>query len=172
MFFREEHQYKNGVVMVVRKPICAEMDSVYLMGMDVWSGGESADDYLKDCYGSEKYGKGQWLVLTLQGELVSSLILYRGGFNLPENYFGIGSVATRPEFRNTGYAAYLIEEVVCSIENEGCAGVYLFSDIGYEYYQKLGFSLVSSQSTVSESPCMVRRLKTANSISAKMPAYF
>lgn len=172
MFFREEQQYKNGVVMVVRMPACTEMDSVYLMGMDVWSGGDSAENYLKDCYGSEKYGKGQWLVLTLQGELVSSLILYRGGFNLPENHFGIGSVATRPKFRNAGYAAYLIEEVVSSIEDEECDGVYLFSDTGYEYYQKLGFSLLSSQSTVSESPCMVRRLKTGNSISTQMPTYF
>jgi len=110
--------------------------------------------------------------LTLQEKLVSSLIVYRGGFNFPENYFGIGSVATKPEFRNAGYAAYLIEEVVSSIEDEGCDGVYLFSDIGYEYYQKLGFSLLSSQSTSSESPCMARRLKTASSISTKMPTYF
>jgi len=158
--------------MVVRKPARTEMDSVYLMGMDVWNGGDSAKIYLEDCYASEKYEKGQWLVLTLEGELVSSLIVYRDGFNLPGNYFGIGSVATRPEFRNAGYAAYLIEEVVSSIEDEECDGVYLFSDIGYEYYQKLGFSLLSSQSTTSENPCMVRRLKTATSISTKMPTYF
>ena len=85
----------------------AHMMDAYAHGYDAWGDGASLSDYLKRCSSSDKYALGEWYGLLIQSTsqnstmkrtqsstLVSSLILYREGFSLPEGSVGIGSVAT------------------------------------------------------------------------------
>lgn len=91
--------------MLIRKAAKEELDKIYMMGYDVWSGGSSVDKYLCACQNSKKYQKGSWYILQSEsGELVSSLIVY--SFNSEE--IGIGSLSTAPKFRHKGYASKLM----------------------------------------------------------------
>jgi len=128
--------------MKLRTPFMSEMNSIYMMGFDVWSDGESVDDYLKGCNSSNKYKQGQWYCLERKNEVVSSLISYDNCFGLAEKYYGLGSVATQPSQRGKGYASSLIQQYVDLLNADSAAGVFLFSDINPSIYAKLGFNLV------------------------------
>ncbi|MBI3016721.1 MAG: GNAT family N-acetyltransferase, partial [Deltaproteobacteria bacterium] len=90
---------------LVRKAKPKDLDSIYLMGIDVWSDGNTKAEYLFECRNSPKYKKGEWFVLVdSQDNPVSSLITY----TLTEKTIGIGSIATPQSLRKRGYASELI----------------------------------------------------------------
>jgi GNAT superfamily N-acetyltransferase len=53
---------------------------------------------------------------------------------------GIGAVFTPPEHRGRGHASALIEELVSRARRDGAWLASLFSEIGAEFYERLGFS--------------------------------
>ncbi len=107
-----------------------------MMGFDVWSDGKHRDQYLEQCRSSTKYKRGKWYVLnTKDNEIESSLITYQ----LASGTFGIGSIATPPEFRHQGFATQLVQEILSILTIEGAKVVYLFSDIKPEFYERHGF---------------------------------
>jgi GNAT superfamily N-acetyltransferase len=55
---------------------------------------------------------------------------------------GIGAVFTPPEHRGRGYASRLVEELVVRSGREGALLAALFSEIGSEFYARLGFEVV------------------------------
>jgi predicted N-acetyltransferase YhbS len=55
---------------------------------------------------------------------------------------GIGAVFTPPDLRGRGYASALVESLVAGAKAEGALAACLFSEIGAEYYQRLGFEPV------------------------------
>ena len=55
---------------------------------------------------------------------------------------GIGAVFTPPERRGSGYASTLVEELVVRAGREGASLAGLFSEIGSEFYARLGFASV------------------------------
>jgi predicted N-acetyltransferase YhbS len=55
---------------------------------------------------------------------------------------GIGAVFTPPELRGRGHARRLVEEMLAAARDQGCRRALLFSEIGPEYYQELGFAVV------------------------------
>ena len=55
---------------------------------------------------------------------------------------GIGAVFTPPERRGHGHASALVEELVARAGREGALAASLFSEIGSEFYARLGFSAV------------------------------
>ncbi|KAK3994349.1 hypothetical protein QBC44DRAFT_322562 [Cladorrhinum sp. PSN332] len=59
----------------------------------------------------------------------------------PENAYGIASVFTNPLYRGKGMAAYLLKRVQEVVDDgeTGCECGALYSDIGREYYAKLGW---------------------------------
>ena len=99
-------------------------------------------------------------------QIVSSLIVYSGLFNLKEGCFGIGSLATTPEQRNNGYGSMLINLVKAELfKSRRCKAIYLHSDIGHEYYENLGFVSVNS----SDCMCTTKDHSVGES---SLPAYF
>jgi ribosomal protein S18 acetylase RimI-like enzyme len=113
-----------------------------MLGFDTWSGGDEPADYLKICHTSEKYARGNWLVLTAGVEIVSAIIVYRDGFNLPAEACGIGSLATSPQYRGRGYGSALTRRTIVEMTMQGFSSVYLFSDIDVSFYERLGFKTV------------------------------
>lgn len=55
---------------------------------------------------------------------------------------GIGAVFTPPDNRGHGHASALVEELVARAGREGALAASLFSEIGSEFYARLGFSAV------------------------------
>ncbi len=152
--------------MYLRKAKVFELDIVYSMGFDVWNGGLSYDEYLVNCRNSHKYQSGTWYVLVEDEQIVSSLIVYSGLFDLKEGCFGIGSLATIPEQRNNGYGSMLINLVKTELsKNKTCKAIYLHSDIEHEYYENLGFV------SINGSDCMCAT-KDSSVFESSLPAYF
>lgn len=116
-----------------------DMDAVYRMGFDEWSGDSDMEGYLVDCRNSAKYSKGKWFIREAQGKLVSSMIVYEKGFGLPASTLGFASIATGSEFRGSGHAQGLILGVLREEICLAATAIYLHSDIGREFYEKLGF---------------------------------
>ena len=54
---------------------------------------------------------------------------------------GIGAVFTPPARRGQGHAAALIDAMVTDAAERGCAIALLFSEIGAQYYERLGFQV-------------------------------
>lgn len=55
---------------------------------------------------------------------------------------GLGAVFTPPEHRGRGYARALIERMLARASNDGAALALLFSEIGAEFYKRMGFIAV------------------------------
>ena len=154
--------------MEIREPREDEYGSLYLMGFDVWSDGKSEEKYVKECTESKKYKTGTWYVLESENVLVSSLIVYESKFGIPENFCGIGSVATAIQNRNKGHSSQLINDVCEKLKSSGYSGVYLHSDIDPEFYKRLGFIPVSTEVT----NCMVRLFGSVKVPENEIPSYF
>ena len=138
----------------IRKAKPDELDSIYLMGFDVWSDGSHQVDYLAECHSSPKYRKGTWFVLEESGRLLSSLITYE----FDSEKIGIGSIATPVTERNRGHASKLISGVVqlLEIEKHGLK-VFLYSDINPVFYERFGFKPIpSAAQRYQTTTCMVR----------------
>jgi ribosomal protein S18 acetylase RimI-like enzyme len=150
-----------------------------MMGFDVWGDGLSQEQYLEECRLSLKYRRGTWKVLENENaQIVCSLIVYSFG----NESFGIGSLATHPEFRNKGFAKHLVKQVLQSLKESSTVNetskveVYLYSDIGTEFYENLGFqSLPSELQKVVGSICMVWGVQPSVCSAAlgnNLPSYF
>lgn len=154
--------------MEIRKPREDEYRSIYLMGFDVWSEGKSKDKYVEECTENTKYKAGTWFVLASEDVLASSLIVYESQFEIPENFCGIGSVATAIQHRKKGYSSELINGVCENLKSSGYSGVYLHSDIDPEFYKRLGFIPVSTE----VENCMVRLFGSVKVPEKAIPSYF
>ncbi len=58
---------------------------------------------------------------------------------------GMGAVFTPPELRRRGHAALMLKLAMAQAAGLGQAAAVLFSDIGAEYYQRLGFRALESR---------------------------
>jgi ribosomal protein S18 acetylase RimI-like enzyme len=145
-----------------------ELDTLYMMGYSAWSDGAPIPTYLDACRTSEKYKLGKWYLLAEGKDLLSSLIVYSSAFDIPPGYCGIGSIATVADQRNNGHASRLINAVCAQLEEEKVKGVYLHTDIGVSFYERLGFHALSGPKT----GCMLRLLSSASIPPTEMPGYF
>ncbi|EGQ8132908.1 GNAT family N-acetyltransferase [Vibrio parahaemolyticus] len=152
--------------MYLREATPDELEVIYPMGFDVWGDGLSFEDYLSGCRNSEKYQVGTWFVLIENDQILSSLVVYSDMFGLRDNCFGLGSIATSPSLRGKGYASHLIGLVKAELfSNYNCKAVYLHSDIGHEFYSKLGFVCIEN------SDCMFSSIAPSE-LDGSIPAYF
>ncbi|MDA0145549.1 GNAT family N-acetyltransferase [Vibrio sp. RW] len=153
-------------MLKLRKAEAHDLELIYLMGFDVWGDGLSSEEYLVGCRNSEKYLEGTWYVLVEKDQVLSSLIVYSGMFDLKEGSFGIGSVATPQELRHQGYASKLVNLVKSELfDRNHCRALYLHSDIGQQFYMKLGFV------SIQGSDCMIYTKEPVAS-NEVIPAYF
>lgn len=151
--------------MKIRPAITSELRTIYMMGFETWNNGLDKQAYLASCYTSSHYKIGRWFVLEKAGAIVASLIVFKNALNLPPGCYGIGSVATAKNHRNKGYASLLVEQVCNQIKAERGAAVYLFSEIGTRFYQRLGFEQI-------EGTCMIKKLIKNAPITTQIPSGF
>jgi GNAT superfamily N-acetyltransferase len=79
------------------------------------------------------------------GEVLASLKRYRYDVRVSGRdgwMSGIGAVFTPPDRRGRGYASELIRRVVDQSQHEGALVAGLFSEIGSDFYRRLGFETV------------------------------
>ncbi|MFJ7640065.1 GNAT family N-acetyltransferase [Peribacillus sp. NPDC097225] len=145
-------------MLKIRKATSEDMESVYLMGYDVWGENMPSDEYITMCNQSSKYKKGTWYILENPEtkEVISSLIVYELPSSEGSTSRGIGSIATPFTLRKRGYASALIQQVIQELErNEKCTDFFLYSDIGMEFYNKLKFiELPPAKQKYKDSICM------------------
>ncbi|MBC7387353.1 MAG: GNAT family N-acetyltransferase [Cryobacterium sp.] len=156
---------------IIRKAKPTEFDSIYLMGIDVWSEGSSETEYLEGCRASVKYRKGTWYVLEDESRLLSSLIVYR----FEPGVVGMGSIATPVVERCRGHATRLISEVLKMLEAETEeVQIFLYSDIRPEFYEKFGFSrLPEAAQRYQTTVCMIKSHGRSVFLAASQtPEYF
>lgn len=153
------------------------MDSIYIMGFDVWGDGASELTYLEGCRASPKYARGTLHVLENgEGIAVSSLIVYHLEPAAGRPVLGIGSVATAPSARRQGHASRLIEGVVQSMGADTI--VLLHSDVAPQIYERLGFEALPERLQLrADSVAMMRassEIRRAYLVdpSVSAPAYF
>jgi GNAT superfamily N-acetyltransferase len=158
--------------MQTRPALAHELDLIYMLAFDSWSEGEPEQVYLTTCSNSKKYQQGRWFVLTIADDIRSALIYYVDLFRLPEGFYGIGSVATHPAHRHKGYASALVTRVCSSFNYGKVKGVYLHSDIGAEFYERLGFVAVRDHDSDGDSICMMRLFGNNKQLSKQQPEYF
>ena len=152
----------------LRNPHSNELDQIYEMGFDVWSGGSDREEYLESCRNSRKYQGGEWLVIEKEQKLLCSLLVHR----FDEGRYGIGSIATVPEKRKKGYASVLITRAIERLEKEGAISIYLYSDINPKFYEKFGFvALSDEQQKYPDSICMIKTQDLSRLVS-EPPKYF
>lgn len=103
------------------------------------------------------WGRGNYrfLVLRSAGTIVAGCKLYtmelrsRGtGYK----FGGVAAVYTLEAHRGLGHATKLIEQVIELARREGFDGLYLFSDIGAGFYERLGFTLAGNREFWIELP--------------------
>jgi N-acetylglutamate synthase-like GNAT family acetyltransferase len=151
--------------MKIRKAVAKDLNTIYRMGFDAWSEGKPMEEYLQGCVNSTNYKIGTWFVLEKQGEVVASLIVYQDALNLPARSIGIGSVATVKKYQRRGFASLLVEQICRLYKSSGFELVYLFSEIGSQFYEKLGFQVVKGD-------CMVKPLRRGALVPDAIPKGF
>jgi predicted N-acetyltransferase YhbS len=156
----------------IRKAVPSDLDQIYLMGFDVWADGSAEADYLNTCRTSPKYKRGTWYALAEGADLLSSLIVYELG----DNKFGIGSIATPKALRTRGLASKLISGIVEELQIKFPEAVFfLHSDIDPEFYEKFGFTKLPAEAQrYKTTNCMVRGKNAESFYSDKLmtPEYF
>ncbi len=158
--------------MFTREGVPEDLETIFMMGFDTWHNGMSQRRYLNELMSSSKYPQGQWYVLENEGELVSSLIVYRQGFDLLPECWGVGSVATPPALRRRGYAEKMIRHVIGLARRAEVRGIYLFSGVGTGYYGKFGFECVEAAQPEGQAPCMVLAFRDAGALKGAVPGFF
>ena len=135
-----------------RPAISGDMSTIFMMGFDVWGESNSVEQYLQECYSSEKYRRGTWYVLVKsRNQPVCSLITY----NFDDEKIGIGSIATQPDLRGKGLASLLVKNFIDSLTTSDKM-IFLYSDISPKLYERLGFiALPKHLQQYKTSTCMV-----------------
>jgi predicted N-acetyltransferase YhbS len=70
----------------------------------------------------------------------------------PRPMLGIGAVFTPPDLRRRGFARELVDRMIEDAAARGVTGALLFSEIGPDYYARLGFSVVEVDDVTFEIP--------------------
>ncbi len=112
----------------------------------LWSEGMTPEDYtafvfaqMESPWGRENF---RYLVWKDGDTVLSSLKFYRLEARSGSRRIvlgGIGAVYTPRAHRGQGHARAMLSAVLARVQSEGMSGALLFSDIGVEYYHRLGF---------------------------------
>lgn len=110
------------------------------MGFDTWGGGMPLAKYLAACHSSQKYARGRWYVLCVDGEPVASALVHDFPAWGSHVVRGVGSVATLPDKRRQGLAGTLLEQLTSFLaQTENTSIILLYSDINSNFYAKRGY---------------------------------
>jgi GNAT superfamily N-acetyltransferase len=112
----------------------------------IWSPGLNRELYLNYIYKqmSHRWARKnyRYLGFAVEGRIASSCKLYTLQFRSRERDFlvgGIGAVYTSEDFKGRGIGRDMLKQVVEQCRSSGYDAMLLFSDIGAQYYERLGF---------------------------------
>lgn len=114
---------------------------------DIWHGGMNAEDHLQHRLTYAKHRNATWYVGTLAGNVAVGLGCYKFDFRIRGEIvpgFAFGEVHTRAEYRGHGYAPKLLDWVEQHQKSQGRTLGMLYSDIGNDYYRRLGYEICAS----------------------------
>ncbi len=122
----------------------------------VWGVGVSFEDYFKyhSLIRNHSWAERSFqhlVLLSETGQVLSSCKTYFYQVKLKNRVLrlcGIGAVFTPPEQRRKGYATQMLSALLEELRGEGFDLALLFSDIGTEFYARLGFQLIPKQDPV------------------------
>jgi GNAT superfamily N-acetyltransferase len=130
-----------------------QIEAILGQSYAVWSDGLNLADYvafnlaqMESAWGRERYRfLAGW---NEAGELLSSLKLFSLPASLdgrPVRVAGIGAVFTPADRRGKGHAAALVEGALVRARESGCELALLMSEIGGDFYARLGFTALPAQ---------------------------
>jgi predicted N-acetyltransferase YhbS len=109
---------------------------------DVWSGGLPLEEHVQRRLQSVRHNRAAWFVGSVGGRVVSSLACYPLQFHYRGQRMpgmALGSVHTLAEYRGRGLAPRLVAWVEEHQRQQGNVLSLLYSDIGVQYYARLGY---------------------------------
>ncbi len=119
-----------------------EQLEAYRQVHEIWSGGRTMAEHMAWRQTSVSHNHAQWWVLTVEGQVASSLGCHPLHFDMGGRRvsgYGIAAVYTPAAHRRRGYADQLCRHVIAHQEAQGDQVGLLFSDIKPSYYQAMGF---------------------------------
>ncbi len=123
-----------------------QLHTAQAMSHELWSGGMSLEarvqliKSLRERFPKAFQYRG---LIDDSGSLIASLKEYSAEIEiqgLRQHCLGIGAVFTDPAWRGRGFAAALIRQCIEIGKERRLDGAILWSDIGVEYYERLGFT--------------------------------
>lgn len=134
-----------------------ERDDYFRGVQPIWGGGLNPEKFIafqRRLAESREAGERYHLLGLFDGDrLLSAMKGYdlRGSYaGAPLRMFGIGAVFTPPALRRRGHARRMLELALSEHRSRGYDAAVLFSDIGGEYYERLGFRGLESEECTAE----------------------
>jgi len=138
--------------VVLRHLTDRERDDYFRGVQPIWGGGLSPERFVafqRRLADSREAGQRYHLFGLFEGDrLLSAMKTYdlRGSYaGAPLRLLGIGAVYTPPALRRRGHARRMLELAIDDHRSRGYEAAILFSDIGGEYYERLGFRAIESE---------------------------
>jgi Acetyltransferase (GNAT) domain len=136
----------------------------YFRGVQpLWGGGLNPERFVafqRRLADSREAGQRYRLLGLFEGDqLLSAMKAYdlRGSYaGAPLRLLGIGAVYTPPPLRRRGHARHMLELAIADHRASGFDAAVLFSDIGADYYERLGFRALESEECTAEAADLPR----------------
>jgi len=129
----------------------ASLDQILYATYEIWHEGLSREAYGR-YYAAQRrtpWGRSHLdRVALVDGDiLLASAKRYRFDATLDGKTLraiGLGAIFTQPDQRGSGAARHLVEEILVAAAAEGVGLALLFSEIGPDYYARLGFTAIAT----------------------------
>ena len=130
-----------------------QLDSIYRESHALWGSGLPIEDYrglwreLTDTVWARRHG-GMYVWCDDAGKVLSSVKLYRPEMRVGDRVCRatiIGALFTPSALRRCGYGSRLVEAALAHARERGDPLALLFSDIGTEFYVRLGFRALPAE---------------------------
>ncbi len=131
--------------MKTRLARSSELPEIFANVHSEWPHHKDLSEHIKRRLASPQHLHANWFILKEQGHIAASLGAYPYHFLINQQIhpgIAIGAVHTHSAYRGRGLASQLIRDVHQYYKSENMAISLLFSDIGTEFYQKLGYQTV------------------------------
>jgi GNAT superfamily N-acetyltransferase len=156
------HELSESAAML--RPLGQSEREAYFRGVQpIWGGGLNPERFVafqRHLADSREAGDRYRLLGLFEGDrLLSAMKAYdlRGSYGgVPLRLLGIGAVYTPPALRRHGHARHMLELAMDDHRRRGFEAAVLFSDIGGEYYERLGFHELESDQCVAEAADLPR----------------
>jgi len=140
-----------------------ERESYFRGVQPIWGGGLNPERFVafqRRLADSPEAGRRYRLLGLFDGDrMLSAMKAYElqgSCVGAPLRLFGIGAVYTPPPLRRRGHARQMLELALADHRERGFDAALLFSDIGGDYYERLGFRTVRSEECTAEAADLPR----------------